>query len=565
MTLALPGFQRQAGARRRGLDLWTVGTAVIAGLVALPILAVVVMAVTPDSDAWRHMVATVLPRYTLNTLALMALVGIGVSIIGVGTAWLVAMCRFPGRDLFEWALLLPLAIPAYVIAIVYVEHLEYAGPVQGALRALFGWTSARDYWFPEIRSLGGAAAMLTLVLFPYVYLLARTAFVEQCVCLLEASRTLGRSPWRTFWGVALPMARPAIAVGVALALMETISDFGTVNIFAVHTFTTGIYDVWLGMYDAPGAAQLAAALLMFVLLLVGLERYSRRHMSYGHATRRHRPLPKQALAGWRAAAASLACALPVLLGFAVPAATLAVWAWQTAPHMRLDDYAKDIATTLTMAGLAALLISVIAIFLGYAMRLSGAPALRGLVRFASLGYALPGSVIAVGTLIPFAVFDNAVDGFMRQHFGLSTGLLLSGTAVAVLFAYLVRFLALSYGSVESSLGRVTANIDGAARTLGLGPAATLMRVHMPMIRGGVLAAALLVFVDVMKELPATLILRPFNFSTLATRIYEYAKDERFEETGLWSVSIVLFGVIPLILMSRAIARSRPGARPTRAD
>ncbi len=556
MTLALPGFSRSRA--RPHVDAWTLGAGLVAALVALPIIAVLVVAFTPKGEVWAHLLTTVLPGYALNTLLLMVLVGVGVSVIGVGTAWLVAMCRFPGRDLFEWALLLPLAMPAYVIGIVYVEHLEFAGPVQGLLRDLTGWRLARDYWFPEVRSLGGAAAMLTLVLYPYVYLLARTAFVEQCVCLLEASRTLGRSPWKSFWGVALPMARPAIAVGVALALMETISDFGTVKIFAVHTFTTGIYDVWLGMYDAPAAAQLAAALLMFVLLLIGLERYSRRGMDYGHATRRHRPLPKQPLTGWRRNAAIAGCALPVLLGFVIPATTLAWWAWRTAPFMRLDDFAKDISTTFAMAGLAALLVSGVAVYLGYAMRLSDAKGLRALVRFASLGYAIPGSVIAVGTLIPFAIFDNALDGFMRANFGFGTGLLLSGTVVAVTFAYLVRFLALSYGAVDSSLGRVTRNMDGAARTLGLGPAATLMRVHVPMIRGGVLAAALLVFVDVMKELPATLILRPFNFSTLATRIYEYAKDEQFEETGLWALAIVLAGVIPLIIMSRAIAKARPG-------
>ncbi len=553
-----PAAGAPAAPRRRTGRAWTWGAAVVAILVALPILAVIGIAAGPTGEIWLHLVTTVLPGYVINTLLLLLIVGIGIALIGAGTAWLVTTCRFPGRRIFEWALLLPLAMPAYVIALIYVELLEYAGPVQIGLRAITGWSSPRDYWFPEIRSLGGAAAMMILVLYPYVYLLARAAFIDQSVAAMEASRTLGLSAWRSFWRVALPMARPSIAVGIALALMETLNDFGTVQVFGVNTFTTGIYEVWLGLYNAPAAAQLATVMLLFVLALLLLERSSRRGQRFHQIARRYHALPDFHLTGWRAAGAVAACGLPLLLGFLLPAAVLVDWTFLTFAYVRKVDFVSDIVNTIGLAAIAALLATVVAIYMAYAVRLSGGPVLRFAARFAAIGYAIPGSVIAVGVLIPFAWIDNTIDGVMRSSFGIATGLLLSGTVVAMTFAYLVRFMALSFGSVEASLTRVTPSMDGAARTLGHGPLATLTRVHVPLIRGGVLAAALLVFVDVMKELPATLILRPFNFGTLATRVFEYASDERFEETGLWALSIVLAGILPVILMSAAITRSRPG-------
>jgi iron(III) transport system permease protein len=437
--------------------------------------------------------------------------------------------------------------------------LEYAGPVQSALRELAGWQSPRDYWFPEIRSLAGAIAGMSLVLYPYVYLLARAAFLDQSVCALEVSRTLGRGPWRSFFTVALPLARPAIVVGVALALMEVLNDFGAVQQFAVNTFTTGIYDVWLGMHNAPAAAQLACLLLGFVLVLIGLERSSRRARHYHQTTRRYRVLPGYRLTGWRAFGALAATFSPLILGFVLPGLVLADWAWLTLGIVEHDDFLADVTNTLALAAAAALLAITVATFLAYALRLSGGRLLTGAVRLASTGYAVPGSVIAVGVLLPFAWADHGLNAVTQSLFGLTVGLVLSGTVVAVVFAYLVRFLALSFGSVEASLGRITIDMDGAARTLGHDAAQTLRRVHLPLIRGGVLTAALLVFVDVMKELPATLILRPFDFSTLATRIYEYASDERFEETGLWALAIVVAGIAPVILLSIGIRRSRPGS------
>lgn len=554
LQTAATGFS----APRFSLNGWTVGAIALAGLVGLPVLTVAAIAIAPRGEVWAHLLSTVLPGYVGNSLALIILVGTGVLVIGTGTAWLTSLCRFPGRRLFEWSLLLPLACPAYVLAIVYIELLDYAGPLQGTLRATFGWTRPTHYWFPEIRSLGGAATMLTLVLYPYVYLLARTAFLDSSVTALEVARTLGRRPWAVFFRVTLPMARPAIAVGVALALMEVLADFGTVQIFAVDTFTTGIYDIWTGFHDVHGAAQLAALLLLFVVTLIWIERRSRKGRRFHQTGRHYRSLPSFHLRGWHAVAAVLACALPVTLGFLVPATVLAGWAIDSFGDVRLGDYLRDLLTTLSLAGTTAVIAVIFALFMAYAVRLSRNPVLLVATRIAGSGYAIPGPVIAVGVLLPFAWFDNSVDAMMRSTFDISTGLLLSGTVAILIFAYLVRFMALSLGSVEAGLLRITPNMDGAARTLGASPGATLRRIHLPLLHSGILTGILLVLVDVMKELPATLILRPFNTSTLATRIYEYASNEQFEDTGLWALSIVAAGILPVIVLTYSITRTRAG-------
>ena len=561
MTSIGAEINRDAPARvswRWKFDSWSIGTVVVAILASVPVVAVLVLALTPGDDVWRHLAATVLPLYVRTTLGLAAGVGLGTLVIGIGTAWLVTMCRFPGRRLFEWALLLPMAMPAYVIAYVYTDIFEYAGPVQGVLREAFAWTGKRDYWFPEIRSLGGAIAMMTLVLYPYVYLLSRAAFLEQSVCVLEASRTLGRGPWRGFFSVALPLARPAVVIGLSLVLMETLNDFGTVDYFAVPTFTAGIFDVWLNMGNASGAAQLASVLLVFVLVLIFLERSARRGRRYHHTTNRYKALPGYALRGGRAATATLACLLPVVLGFVLPAAVLAGYA---VGHYResLDAaFLVHTANSLTLSSLAAALAVVLGVFMAYGLRLSGTSVVGAATRLASLGYAVPGAVLALGVIIPTAWLDNWVDAFMRDTFGFSTGLLLSGSIFAVTTGYVVRFLALSFGTVEASLAKVTHNMDGAARTLGKGPWATLSRVHLPLMRGSILTAAILVFVDCMKELPMTVILRPFNFDTLATFVHQYASDERLAEGSLAALAIVASGILPVIALSFTIGRSRPG-------
>ncbi len=539
-------------------NVWTIGTVVMAIGVMAPILAVIYIGLTPGDDIWTHLASTVLPVYISTTLRLMLGVGIGTLVIGVGAAWLVSTCRFPGRRIFEWALLLPLAMPAYVIAYIYTDILEYAGPVQGFLRETFGWSTKREYWFPEIRSLGGAVSMMTLVLYPYVYLLSRAAFMEQSVCVLEASRVLGRGPWKSFFSVALPLARPAIAIGVSLVLMETLNDFGTVDFFAVSTFTVGIYDVWLNMNNVAGAAQLAGVALFFVMFLVLTERFGRRNQRFHQTTSKYKALPGYKLTGWSRRLATLGCALLVIFGFALPSLFLGSYAityFEEAANTDVMHYALN---SVMLSSLTAVLALGIGIFMAYGARLRNEWIVKFMVRFASLGYAIPGSVLAVGVMLIMGTLDNGIDGFMRDTFGISTGLLFSGTIAAVTFGYLVRFLALSFGSVEASLNKITPSMDGAARSLGHGPFSTLKRIHIPLIRGSALTAAMLVFVDCMKELPMTVILRPFNFHTLATYVHQFASDEQLGAASLAALTIVGFGILPVIVLSFAITRSRPG-------
>jgi iron(III) transport system permease protein len=528
---------------------------VIAALIAAPVLVVLSSVLTPAGEVWRHLAATLLPEYIGNSLWLMLGVGSGTLLVGVGTAWLVTMCRFPGRPLFEWALLLPMAVPAYILAYAYTDFLQYAGPFQSALRGVTGW-SAADYWFPNVRSLGGAVLMLTLALYPYVYLLARAAFLEQSVSTLEASRSLGRGAWRSFFVVSLPLARPAIAAGVALALMETLSDFGTVKYFGVVTFTTGIYRTWFGLGERVAAAQLAAFLLLFIVVLIVLEHNLGRRPRGQASSSRFRALPAYPLRGGAGLLASGACGIPILLGFLLPAGILLELTLSNSTRALGPQMGEYVGNTLTLAALTALLAVLVALVLAYGKRIRPTWLTRTATRIASIGYAVPGSVIAVGVLMHLGWIDNRVDGWMRASFGISTGLILSGTIVGLVFAYVVRFLAMSYGAVEASLTKITASMDDAARSLGQRSISTLVRVHVPLLRGSLLTAALLVFVEVTKELPATLIVRPFNFDTLAVRVYRLASDERLTEAAGGALLIVLVGIVPVVLLSRAIARSR---------
>ncbi|PTN32893.1 iron ABC transporter permease [Desulfonatronum sp. SC1] len=528
----------------------------LAALVAAPILVIMAHLFVPSLEVWQHLATTVLPRYVGNSLGLMLGVGAGTLVLGVSTAWLVSMTSFPWRRFFEWSLIIPLAIPAYVIAFTYTGLLEYGGPVQTLLRETFGWRSAADYWFPQIRSLPGAIVMMTLVFYPYVYMLSRAAFLEQSVCVLDASRTLGRGAWSTFFGVALPLARPAVAGGLALALMETLNDFGTVDFFAVDTFVTGIYRTWLGLGQPAIAAQLGAVLMFFILGLILLERWSRRGR-VSHTTGYYRQLPRFQLSGISAGLAFTVCFLPVFFGFILPVGAMVIWTWQTWNFVD-PRYLRMAGTSLSLAGISAVAAVGAAVLLAYGRRLVPGKVTGIAVQTASLGYAIPGAVIALGIMIPFAFLDNTVDNLARTLFGYSTGLLLTGTWTALIFAYVVRFLAVSTNTVEASLQKVTPNMDGAARTLGLSAGQTLRRVHGPIMRASLLTAGVLVFVDVMKELPATLMMRPFGLNTLAIRSYELASDGLLKESSSSSLAIVLAGIIPVILASLMIARSRPG-------
>ena len=538
-------------------DIWTAGAVVIAFTVALPVLTVLGLAFFPTENIWPHLWDTVLPGYILTTLELLAGAAIGTILIGVCAAWLVTMCNFPFRRIFEWALVLPLAMPAYVVAYVYTDILEFAGPVQNLLRDMFGWTTSRDYWFPEIRSLGGAVVVMTMTLYPYVYLLARSAFLEQSSGVGEAARTLGCSPWAAFRRVSLPMARPSIVVGVSLVLMETLNDFGTVDFFAVQTLTTGMFNVWLVMNNTGGGAQIAVVMLIFVVFLLIAERAARRRRGYHDTSTRPGRAVRYEISGWRRVLAVVICTVPILIGFVIPAALLVSYAVEFYGVSLNNRFPQAAFNSILLAAIAAGAAVVIGLFLAYAVRLRRSTSLRNLARFASLGYAVPGAVLAIGILFPFGAFDNAVDSFMRETFGISTGLILSGTIVAVLFAYVVRFLALAYGTLEAGLGRVTPHMDDAARTLKHGPAQALIKVNLPIIRGSIMTAAILIFVDCMKELPATLLLRPFNFDTLATYVYQFASDELLEECALGAVTIVAAGVIPVILLTRVMGRDRP--------
>ena len=509
-------------------------------------------------DTWAHLASTVLTEYVANTLVLCLGVGGGVILVGVSTAWLVTMHAFPGRRFFEWALVLPLAVPAYVMAYAYTDLLQFVGPVQSWLRESFGWRKG-DYWFPDVRSAGGAVAMFSLVLYPYVYLLARTAFLERAGGMLEVGRSLGLSAWASFFRISLPLARPAVAAGTALALMETLADYGTVAYFAVPTFTTGIYRAWFSLGDRIAAAQLSAALLGFVVLVLAAERASRGRARFHNTTGRNRPQPGQTLSGAAALAAMLACALPLLLGFLLPAGVLLRLALGDGDAQFGSRFFQLAGNSFSLAALTALLAVGLAVLLAYSARLSGAGWSRALNRLVGLGYAVPGSVIAVGVLIPVTRLDNWLAAAIASWTGTSPGLLLTGGIAALVYAYLARFLAIALQTVEASLAKVTPSMDDAARSLGLGQGQTLRRVHLPLLRGSLLTAGLLVFVDVMKELPATLVMRPFNFDTLATQAYTLAADERLAEASTAALAIVVVGILPLIAVSRQIAKGNSKA------
>ncbi|MCM1981762.1 ABC transporter permease [Lyngbya confervoides] len=534
---------------------WTLFVLFTASLVALPILTVLSHIFADSSETWAHLAATVLPSYLINSLWLSLGVSLGVLGVGVSTAWFVAMCRFPGRAIVEWALLLPLSTPAYVLAYTYTDFLDVAGPVQQWLRSTGQW-QVGDYWFPEIRSLGGAIAMLVLVLYPYVYMLARVAFLEQSNRLLEASQMMGCNSWRSFWLVAFPLARPSIVVGVALVLMETLNDFGTVQYFGVDTFTTGIYRVWTGFGDRQAATQLAAVLLLLIFGLVLIERWSRGRAQY-YQSHGLRERPYQYSLSRLATAGVLAlCWLPITLGFLLPTVLLGIMTYQNLTESVTLEFTGYAGNSFFLAGVAAIISAAIATALAYGQRLNHAPWLRTATRFSAMGYAIPGSVIAVGIAMPFGWLDQGLNLIAQIWTGSRVGLVFSGTALALIFAYLVRFLAVSFGTVEAGLSKIKPSLDEAARSLGRTPTQTLWQIHRPLMWSSILTAVMLVFVDVMKELPATLMINPTHFETLAVRVYRLASDERLAAASAPALAIVAVGLLPVIVLSWQIVRSQ---------
>ena len=538
--------------RSYGLSVFAV---VIAAFISLPVIVILSYLVQTDGVLWQHLFETVLNDYLINSLLLLLGVGAGVLLLGVPTAWLTSMCSFPGRRWMSWALLLPLAVPAYIIAYTYAGLLDFAGPVQTWIRDLTG-LSYGDYWFFEIRSLGGAVVMMSLVLYPYVYLMARAAFLEQSVSSLEVGCSLGYSRWRAMWSLALPMARPAIIAGLSLALMETLADYGTVQYYGVSTFTTGIFRTFYGYGDTAAASQLAASLLAFVILLVMLERYSRRRARYHSQAESRARADLIPLKGSQAAIAIVICLTPLLLGFVIPATQLLLWAVFEAEPLGWE-FVNLAWNSFSLAFLAAIIAVILAIILAYAKRTKPIKPVRTVIAMAGLGYALPGTIIAIGVLIPLAWADHRLINLFESLGWDSPGLVFSGSLIALLFAYTVRFLAIALGSVQSGLEKIKPTLDHAGKSMGHNSLAILRQIHVPLMRSSILTGVLIVFVDVLKELPATLILRPFNFDTMAVRAYELASDERLVDAAPASIMIVLVGLIPVLMLHASIARRRP--------
>jgi iron(III) transport system permease protein len=548
------GWARMVRADLRTWIGWLL-LAMLLFFVLAPIVSLIMLALGDAGDVWPHLVRTVLPRAVVTTAQMMLGVGILTVLIGVSTAWLVTMCRFPGRRFFQWALLVPLAIPTYIVAYTSVELLDYTGPAQSVIRWLFGFTSARDYWFPEIRSLGGAIVVMSLVLYPYVYLTTRATFMLQSACSLDVSRTLGAGPMRLFFTVALPLARPAIVVGATLAMMECLNDIGAVEFFGVKTLTFSVYDTWLNRSSLAGAAQISSVMLVVVLLLLWLERHGRRNQRYHVTTRRYQALPSYWLQGWRSWAAIITCSLPILLGFILPTMVLLRSSFYHWEDNLSAEFVQACFNSLGLALAAALLTASIGTALAYLARIQDKGYVTAITRLSSIGYAVPGTVLAVGILIPVAMLDNWIASTLKSWFGIAAGLILLSSGVAMLYAYCVRFMAMSYGAGETGLQRISTNMEAAARTLGRTPFQTLVSIDLPLIRPALVSGALLVFVDVMKELPATILLRPFNFDTLATLVYGQASLEAFEKGSLAALAIVAVGIVPVILLSRTSGRS----------
>lgn len=542
-TATRPGLALMPAKRLR-LGGWHLVAALVAALALVPVAVSFSSFAQVDRDTLAHLAEFVLPELLLNTFWLVVGVGVGVAVLGVSLAWLVAMCEFPGRRVLDWALLLPLALPAYVTAFVAIDLLDFSGPLQIWLRDGWGITG-----LPEIRSRGGVIAVMSLALYPYVYLIAKNAFATQGAIALEAAQSLGLSRTRGFFKVALPMARPWIAAGMMLALMETLADFGTVAVFNYDTFTTAIYKAWYSLFSLPAAAQLASVLIVFVLVAVVIEQRSRAQMRF-NAVGRSAGSRRIALTGSRAWLALVYAIVVLLLAFVIPVAQLVLWTWDTAAQDLDVRYWSFALHSLMLSALGAMLVIAFSLLLAYAGRQRPGASMAWIQRLATLGYAFPGAVLAVGMFIPVAALDNALIDLGRNWFGFQGTEIFRGTLLVMLLAYLVRFLAVGFGSIDSGLQRITRNVDEAARSLGLANRQVLARVHWPMLKVSLQTAAALTFVDIMKEMPITLMTRPFGWDTLAVRVFEMTSEGEWERAALPSLAIVLVGMVPVLLLTR---------------
>lgn len=531
---------------------WSLAAHVITALLLLPLLALLVQASSSTDSLFIHLFDTVLPTYIANTLLLILGVSLGSLLLAVPAAWLVARCHFLGRRYFQWLLLLPLAMPGYIVAYVYTDLLDYAGPLQRMLRQVFGWVSVQDYYFPQIRSLGGATIVLSLVLFPYIYLLARTAFMEQSANLQDAAKVMGASPWASFFRLALPMARPALAAGVALVAMETAADFATVSYFAVPTLTTAVYDTWLGYGSLTAAAKLSALILVIVFVFVGAERFAQRKKKLFQKQSALGKRDRYQLKGFSALMGFCYCFCLVTLAFLLPFGVLCHYALTRFDTDSLSLFWQYSGNSLWLALVVSLVCSALALLLMFVRRVSPRARDKWLTQLSSTGYALPGTVLAIGVLVPLTSLDFAIND-LYDWLGLKgPGLLLTGSAVALVFAFCVRFIAISIGSIESSYKRLSPSLDMACQTMGKSPSELLLKIHLPLLKRGIFTGALLVFIESMKELPASLLLRPIGFENLATYVFQFVSDERLEQGALAAITIVFVGLIPLIYLNYSL-------------
>jgi iron(III) transport system permease protein len=526
---------------------WHISIGLLALVLTLPLISILVLAANPAGAAWPHFISSVLPHYLSQTLILLSGVGLLTLIVGVTLAWLISFYNFPWRSALQWLVLLPMAMPAYVVAFIFVDFFNYSGPLQSSLRALMGWQKPSDYYVPEIRSMAGAIIVLGFTLYPYVYLSARAIFLKQSMNQIDVARTLGKSPLQVLWGIILPQARPAIIIGLVLVLMESMNDIAAVSLFGVQTLTLGIYSAWLGQSDLGSAAQMAVVILVFLTALIYIEKRARGRSLNLIATQKQRPIQRQNLR--HAWLATVLCVVPFAIGFLLPAVLLYQHAVKRLPNFINSNFLQAAGNSIAMAAAASAITLCLGLYLVYANRTTKSNIIRILTNISTIGYAIPGTIIAIGILVAFGHFDNALDNWMRLHLNLSTGLLLSGSIAALLLAYAVRFLMIGFGTLENGLEKITPNIDAVARTLGRGPFVVLRDIHLPMLRPALVTAALLVFVDAMKELPATLLLRPFGFNNLATQVYELASLEKLEDSSVPALAIVLAGLIPVILLA----------------
>ena len=535
--------------------LETLGALFVASIIAIPILTIFYIAFSADKNIWPHLSSTVLPGYIITTSIVLAGISIITILIGVGLAWIVTVYEFPMRRTMEWLCLIPLAMPAYIVAYAYGDLLDYTGFVQTNLRFIFGWGSIRDYWFPSVYSIGGSIFVMSFVLYPYVYLTSRAAFLRQSMTLIEVSSTLGKSSIYSFFHIALPMARPAIIIGLILVIMESMNEFAAFEYYGVDTLSVGVYITWLGKNNLGGAAQIAIFMLLFVFLLMIIEKGLRKKRSFAQNNRKLMSVNRIKLSKGRSVFAIIICAVPILIGFLFPSLVLLDFVLERILEVDAIKYADLLFNSLLLSIFAAILTIILGVFLVNTYITSNNFIIRLSVTISRLGYALPGVVIALGVIVPLITLDGLIKNALGHYFNITVGLIFSGTMIAIVYAYVIRFLTISYGTIESGFTTLNPDIAAASRVLGQSKYSTLIKIQLPIIKPALIMSALLVFVDSMKELPATLILRPFNFDTLATYVYTYASLSQIEEAALPALTIVATGLLPIILINRELVKN----------